>query len=121
MLNKIIQQQLAKVQVDLSNHNEDGTEYIIKQVKEIRLAVDKYYIIMLDDVLLYNAEDSILTINWNHGNVPKSKYLKVEVNKVMGNMILATGIGYDYENNEDLNVLWSGWLPIPQIKVISEL
>ena len=36
-------------------------------------------------------------------------------------MIKVNGIAYDYENNQDLNHMWSGWLPLSDIEIINKI
>ena len=121
-MNKLIAQQLNNVNIaDLSNYDESTNSYYIPKYNEIKLDVDSCYIICIDDVLLKYDENSTLISNWNRGTYPKSKYMKVDISKLVGNMVLVNGFGYDYENNQDTNIMWSGWLPIKQIKVMEKI
>jgi hypothetical protein len=121
-MNKIVEQQLNNVKIaDLTNYNPDTNTYYIPRYNETKLEVDSCYIICLDDVLLKYDEDSTLISNWNRGTYPKSKYMKVDISKKVGDMVLVNGLGYDYNTKQDTNVLWNGWLPIKKIKVMEKL
>lgn len=121
-MNKLISNELKKVAVaDLSNHDKTKNEFIIPRFKQVRLEENSYYLIKLDDALLKPDGMSTLSANWNKGTVPPHKYMKVDVSRVMGKMVQVNGLGYDYDKKEDLSVMWSGWLPVTQIEVISKL
>jgi len=118
-MNKIIKEQLNKIQVaDMSNYNKDTYSFIIPKYNADRFEEDKCYLIELDNILIIDNKESILQSNWNNNTYPKHKYLKIDVNKVMGKMIKVNSIGYDCINKKDLNEIWSGWLPIDLIKII---
>ena len=119
MLGKIIEQQLTKVQVaDLSNYNKETNTYLIKRKTTIKIEEDKGYIIYLKD----SAFDNTAIINnWNNGSFPKARYLKIDVNKKMNNMIKVVSVGYDSITKEDLAMYWSGWLCIDNFDIIEKL
>ena len=118
-MNKIIKEQLNKIQVaNMNNYNENNYSFTIPKYNADRFEDDKCYLIELDNSLIINDEESLLQCNWNNGTYPSHKYLKIDVNKVMGKMIKVNSIAYDYVNQKDLNVIWSGWLPIDLIKII---
>lgn len=77
--------------------------------------------IKLDDYLLNMKSNDSLVVNWNSGIKPACKYYKADINKIMANMIKITGVGYDMENNLDLNSTFFGWLPIEKVEVIKKL
>lgn len=121
-MNKIVEQQLNSVKIaDLSNYNQETNTFQIPQYKETKLEVDSCYIICIDDVLLKYDENSTLISNWNKGTYPKSKYMKVDISKQIGDMVLVNGFCYDYEKQQDTLLMWSGWLPIKQIKVMEKI
>ena len=69
-----------------------------------------------------SVADSVLAVNWNNGSCPKTQYLKVFVSKALGgNMIFVDSIGFDFDNKQDLNMMWSGWLDSSQLTQISAL
>ena len=118
-MNKIIKEQLNKVQVaDMSNYTEGTYSFIIPKYNADRFEEDKCYLIVLDDSLIIDNKDSLLQCNWNRGTYPKYKYLKVDVSQVMGKMIKVNSIAYDYVNQRDLVDMWTGWLPIDLIMIV---
>jgi hypothetical protein len=121
-MNKYVEEQLKKVKVaDLSNYDENTHTYHIPKYNEFRYEVDKCYLVKLDKMLLNGNDLPILVSNWNKGTFPTNEFLKIDVTKVLGKMICVNGLGYDFERKEDLNTMWSGWLPIQQIKMIERL
>lgn len=49
--------------------------------------------------------------------------MKVYVNKMMGKMSYVTGRDYDYDNQTDLESMWSGWIPtdgMRQLEILEE-
>lgn len=93
--------------------------YRIHKQEKIRLVENNCYIIKLGSSI-YN-KDSVLASNWNNGRVPSGIYYQVEINKIMGNMIRITGIGYSDPQCTNFVDNWFGWLPINDIEVLSKL
>lgn len=121
-MNKIIEEQLKKCSVaDLSDYDISTHTYHIHKINNIKLEVNSYYIIRLKDYILDRNASSILSNNWNKGSVPMNKCMKVDVSKIMGKMIYINGIGYDYDSKEDINSVWSGWLPIQDIEILERI
>ena len=120
-MNKIIEKQLKKVNVDLSNYDEKTNTYFIKKLDNKQFEVNKCYLIELDDVLLHHNDNSVLESNWNAGKIPSYKYYIVDINKIMSNMINVAGNAYDISTDKVINSYWSGWFPITQIKLIKEI
>lgn len=121
-MNRIIEEQLKKCQVaDLSDFDSVTGTYHIKRFKQVKLEVDSCYLIRLDKQLLNKETSQVLSSNWNKGTVPPCEYMKIDVSKSMGKMICVNGIGYDYEKKQDLNIIWSGWLPLQSIEVIERI
>jgi len=121
-MNKLIKDELKKVNVaDISRYDATKKEFNIPKITDIKLEENSYYIIKLDDSLLEPGHMSTLSSNWNRGTLPPSKYLKVDVSKIMGKMIKINGIGYDQDKEQDLDVMWSGWLPIEQVEILEKI
>lgn len=119
MSSKIIDQQLQKVQIaDLSNYNEHTKTFFIKRKGGIKLEEDKGYIISLKDSAFTNT---VVINNWNNGSFPKDKYLKIDINKKINNMIKVVSIGYNPITRQDTGRYWSGWLSVDNIDVIEKL
>lgn len=124
MKNKIVEQQLKKVQLaDLSNcqEKEDCYVYLINKHVEAVLEEDKCYLIKID-IRRLNSDDYAYLVNYNKVNVyPEHEYMKIDVIKKIATLSQVNGIYYDYENKKDLNKSWSGWLPQDVIKIIEVL
>lgn len=106
----------------MSHFNKNTNSYFIPKKIDIKLEEDNYYLIELNEVLLKsNTTLDALMNNWNQGNMPKDKYYKIDVCKKVGDMIKINGAAFDYINKKDLPGMWSGWLPIKEIKVIEKL
>ena len=67
------------------------------------------------------SNKSTLTLNWNHGSIPKYKFYKVDILKIMAQMIKINGIAFDFINNHDIDEIWSGWLPLNSIKILEKI
>ena len=119
MANKIIEQQLAKVQnANLSNYIPETDTYIIPKHVGIKIEEDKGYIIYLKDGAFTNTT---IINNWNNGSFPTVRYLKIDIAKKMNNMIKVVSVGYDPITEQDLDKYWSGWLSIDNINIIARL
>lgn len=117
MRTKLIQKQIDNGVLDSAIYDESSDMYFLKQKKTIKLEVNKVYIVELDDSI---ASDVTLRDNWNKGKSPVYRYLKIDINKIVGKMVYCFGIGFDPETHKDLGV-WTGYLPKDKITVISEL
>ncbi len=121
-MNKIIEEQLKKCQVaELSDFDSASGVYHIKRFKQAKMEVDACYLIRIGKHLLNRDTSQMLASNWNKGTVPPCEYMKIDVVKSMGKMIRVNGIGYESETKQDLNCVWSGWLPLRDIEVIERI
>lgn len=119
MVSKLVEEQLRKVQyADLSKYCKEANTFVIKKREDIKIEEDKGYLIKLNPSAFNNQA---VIVNWNGGSMPKHNYLKIDVSKCMGKMIKIVGVGYDYENKQDLGDFWSGWLSTADLDVISRL
>lgn len=122
MVDKIIQEQLNKVQyADLSNFDEATNTYIIKKRKDLQLEEDHYYLIQIKNEFLNNCKSDVVTINWNAGRYPKYQFYRADIMKVMGKMVRINGTAVDSENREEFNDSFTGWLPLNCIIVLEEI
>lgn len=118
-MNKIVKEQLNKCrEADLSNFDKESNTYYIKKKTSIRLLENHCYLVKLNQSIFDN---SLLASNWNNNQLPPNEYLKIDISQIMGNMIKVNSIGFDFDNNIDLNKSWQGWLPSNEIEVISEI
>ena len=100
-MNKLIEAELKKVEVaDLSNFDPKTNTYFIPQRKEIKIEEDNCYLIHIKKTLFFN---DVLKVNWNNNSLPQYEYLKIDVSKKMAKMIRVVAVGYDFENDNDLN------------------
>jgi hypothetical protein len=124
-MNKIVEDQLAKVRVaDLPPYDEDTLHLVIpKKAGPPRadLILNKCYLIQVEDYIVKPFEGFTLHDNWNNGIPPKHNILKIEVIQLMGKMVKVKSIGYDLMNKRDTLDLWEGWLPRKAIKILEIL
>lgn len=121
-MNELIKKQLYKLQVaPVPNFNDDTTEIIFEKFVKIELQENNYYLIELNDNLLNPNLNSTLVVNWNGGKVPKHKYYKVDVVKIMGQMVKVNGLAFDKESNTDLDDSWFGWFTLKDVKVLKKI
>ena len=119
-VNKLILKQLEKVQVaKVSPFDELRNCYKISKFKEIAYELNHCYLIEINSVLL--SASNIIASNWNNGSFPKHEFMKISVSKKLGDMIFIDGIYYDNALKQDINEMWTGWLPVNEIKLIEEL
>ena len=118
-MNKIIEQQLKEVKIaDLSHFDEENGIFTIPQKKSIKIEQNKSYLIHLNDSFFYN---SMVKDNWNKGWEPIDRYLKIDVNVILSNMIKVVSIGYDALNKKDTMNFWTGWICLNDMEVLQTL
>ena len=120
-VNKLILKQLDKLKIaHINNFDELKNCYHISKIKEIEFDINKTYLVELNDVLL--SSGNIYALNFNNGDVPKYRFMKIFINNIVGNsMIYVDAIYYDNDNKQDINEMWSGWLPTQEIRLVEEL
>lgn len=87
----------------------------------MQLCLNGYYLIKLADYVINEPENFSLSYDWNQGTKPTTHYNKVQVNQLRGKMVNLTCVGYDYENQKDLNNVWTGWVPFKSITILTQL
>lgn len=121
MIRPLIKEQLEKCQfADLNNFDPNTGTFYIKKYSKPTYEINHCYLVKLP-LNIVNTTDSVLAVNWNNGSCPKTQYLKIYISKMLGNMCLCDSLGYDFENKQDLNIMWSGWLDTSQLIQISAL
>ncbi len=121
-MNKHTRKQLDKVKrFSLGYYDDNTTHIFIPKITSIKIDVDCCYLVKLSDSIVHPQPNSTLATNWNQGRVPTHYYYKVDICKILGTMIQVNGVAYDYENQKDINELWSGWLPLKDIEVLCKL
>ena len=121
-MNKLIQKQLEKLRIaKIDSYDELKHTYTFKKHKGKDFKIDSVYIIKLSNTLMNPKNNEVLISNWNKGNHPTHQYIKVQVNKKLGNMIFVCGAYYDIDTKNVINEYWNGWLPDEQLEVIEEV
>lgn len=93
---------------------------ILGDVKNI--SENHVYLLELENYIINPPSGFNLADNWNNGISPKSKYLKADICKVLGNMICVNARGYNLDTNEDNDDFYDQlWLPRKSVKIIKEL
>ena len=122
MINQIIKDQLEKVEVaKVGAYDPIKKMYVIPKHTEATFEVNHCYLIRLDKTLLNPNSNDILVDNWNQGSYPKHEYMKVSVVQKLSTNIKVDGLYYDPITKQDINELWSGWLPVDQLSIEMEL
>ena len=121
MSSEIIKKQLKQVYyADLSNFDPETNTYTIPKYSKPRYEIGKCYLINLNPILVGNTW-SVFATNWNNSTCPLTPYVKAAVSKINGKMLYVDTLAYDFENRQDLTIMWSGWLPEDEIIQICEL
>lgn len=128
-MNPLIKAQLDKINhINLPPYNDETTEIFIPKngntppnTQHIELVEGKYYLIKVEDYIIKPFDGFTLHDNWNKGIIPKHRYMKIQILRLMGNMINVNSIGFDYDTNQDTQDMWTGWLPKKSISILQEL
>ena len=121
-MNELIKRELLKVKVAKVPPFDDNTTHIhIKKGLNVNeFKVGCAYAVQLYNVLVNPPKNFSFHINWNKGNVPKSRYMKCYVVEKMSAMIKVDALLCD-ENFNDIGEMWSGWLLIEYLYKVSDL
>lgn len=120
-MREIIKNQLLKcTYADLNNFNPETNTFYIPKYSKPQYVVGKMYLVQLP-LSLVNNTSSVIATNWNNGTAPMYPYLKIFVSKMLGKMAFCDSIGYDTSTQQDINSLWSGWLPTEEITQLAIL
>lgn len=120
-MREIIKNQLLKcTYANLNNYDPATNTFYIPKYSKPQYSVGKMYLIQLP-INLVNNSQSVIATNWNNGSAPSYQYLKVYISKLLGKMAYVDSIGYDINTKQDINVLWSGWLPTEEITQVATL
>ena len=121
-MHKLIEKQLSEVKVaNISGLDYSTGKCFIPRFKQVKVEEDACYLIKLDDSLLIPNTNDTYHINWNKGVVPISKYMIIDVSKVMGKNIKVNGVGYDYDTKQMTAKTWGGWLPLEKIEILERM
>ena len=121
-MNRLIRKQLDKLRVaKIDSYDELKHIYTFKKHKAKEFKIDSVYVLRLSNSLMIPKNNEILISNWNKGNHPLHQYMKVQVDKKLGNMLFVCGAYYDINTKNVLNEYWSGWLPDEELEIIEEV
>lgn len=118
-MNNITKKQLEQLGVDVTQ-----THFFFPKKQEIKLVEDNYYLIHLTNDALFPNPGAVWVTNWNSGRIPGYAYYKVDINKILNDMVKVTGVAWDpvtKQDIEDTECTWSGWLPLSCIEVMQRL
>ena len=124
-MNPLIKEQLKKINRVKVPSFDENTQTITLLKSDIQstdsLQEDRCYLISVEDYILNPPEGFTLHSNWNNNIVPKHKFMKIDVSKIMGKMVKVNSVGYDMKHQVDSTDVWSGWLPRKSITIIENL
>lgn len=124
-MNPLIKEQLKKINRVKVPSFDENTQTITLLKSDIQstdsLQEDRCYLISVENYILNPPDGFTLHTNWNNNIVPKHKFMKIDVSKIMGKMVKVNSVGYDMKHQVDLTDVWSGWLPRKSITIIENL
>ena len=105
---------------NLSNFDAATQTFIIPKYQKPHFVLGNMYLVQLSSILVNNTT-SVTAVNYNNGTAPSFQFLKVFVSKSLGKMIYVDSLGFDPATKQDINVLWSGWLPTEELTMLSTI
>lgn len=114
-MNKFLLEELEKLNLKWA------PEIHIPKRSGIKLQENRGYVVKLSDRMINASKDDPLVVNWNGGLIPSTKYYKVNIEKIMGDRVRVTGIGYGFDTNTNLSNTFFGWIPIAEMEVIKKV
>lgn len=125
-MNALIKKQLEMCRVaPIPDYiSDETTDIYIEKVSDANSCSFKLhgcYLIELADYILNPSTEYTLADNWNRGIVPKDRYMKCEVEQLLGKMVKIVGSGFDPDTNTDKNTVWELWVPQKGIKILQNL
>lgn len=121
MRSKIVEEQLQKVHIaDIRNYDPATLTFHIKKYSKPKYEKGRCYLVKVSNELINNTAH-VVSVNWNAGRAPNHAYYKIYINAVMGKMIKIDGAAFDYDSNQDLDDMFSGWFDVDYIELIEEL
>lgn len=104
----------------VDSYNEQTHTYHILKYSKPCYEIDKCYLVKVSGDIVNNS-NSLMATNWNQGRSPAKDYLKIYISKKLGQNIYVDSVGYDFINKIDLDYVWSGWLNIKDLELISKM
>ena len=122
-MNKILKEQLTKCHIaQIPEFDESDLTLTIpklgtKSVFRGFLEENHTYLIEVEDYIITKIENFDLADKWNHGIIPKSKFLILEVSTIRGKMIQGTIKECNYDGVITGNTYTDFWLPQKSIRI----
>lgn len=120
-MRELIKRQLQNCNyANLNNYDPATGTFIIPKYTKPHYALGNMYLVQVSGAVVNNTS-SVIAVNYNNGTAPAYPYLKIFVSKALGKLIYVDSLGFDPSTKQDINVLWSGWLPVEELKLISQV
>jgi hypothetical protein len=117
----LIKQQLKNCSyANLTNFDSETCTFRIPKYMKPHFALGQMYLVKLSGILINNIT-SVVATNYNNSTAPSYPYLKIFVSKTLGKMIYVDSLGFDPQTKQDINILWSGWLPTEELTMLSTI
>ena len=117
----LIRQQLQNCSyANLDNFDPETCTFKIPRYSKPHYTLGSMYLVQVSGALVNNT-NSVIACNYNNGTAPSYPYLKIFVSKSLGKMIYVDSLGFDPQTKQDINVLWSGWLPTEELTMLSTI
>ena len=113
-MSRALERELLKLNAEKIGDN----QYIIRKDTTIHIEEDKCYVVELKNTC-YDP-NSLVTLNWNRGVVPKCRYYNIDVLKIVATMVQVNGFGYNLSPTQ-IEDKFLGWLPISEMNVLQKL
>lgn len=120
-MRELIKQQLQSCSyASLTDFNSDTNTFTIPRYTKPHYELGKMYLVRLSGILINNTT-SVVAVNYNRSTAPTCEYLKIFVSKTLGKMIYVDSLGFDMNTKQDVSSFWSGWLPVEELTLISNV
>ena len=120
-MRELIEQQLKNCSyANLNNFDPDTCTFKIPKYVKPHFALGQMYLVQVSGAVVNNT-DSVIAANYNNGTAPKFPYLKIFVSKTLGKMIYVDSLAFDPQTKQDINIMWSGWLPVDELTMLSTI
>ena len=120
-MRELIKQQLQNCSyANLNNFDFETCTFRIPKYCKPQFILGNMYLVQVSNAIVNNTS-SVIASNYNNGTAPTFAYLKIFVSKSLGRLIYVDSLGFDPQTKQDINVMWSGWLPTEELNIISQV
>lgn len=120
-MRELIRQQLLNCSyANLNNFDPETCTFRIPKYCKPHYNLGSMYLVQVSGAIVGNT-NSVIATNYNNGTAPAYPYLKIFVSKSLGKMIYVDSIGFDPQTKQDINAMWSGWLPTEELTMLSTI